>query len=364
MFRPRAPFFRRTDHKRHVLYEYRKLLRQASQFEDPVERTYLWSWIRERFHHHKRQTSPKQAATQLSDGVWASLVISAALGGAADQKLYINDLAYGRTGYLKGVAQAIHEFHHPTKPCQMVRDVRPRSARIHQPHRAYWIPLDLRAFPVPQHLLDRIAAYDERDRQRELERRRRRDLRLAKEIKLLTSAVNQGSSALRDSGLLPEAFTSTAIQSPYRVSGMAGNSLWVPPTIKNCVDPPFVQRVRTSSAVEMYRVNGRKPPHWLGAKIAFLYQRIARKVILHEYYYYLAQDLKLEEEFEAQLGISDPGYWIFASNYRDYLRNKIKESSGQSSVDVYQDAQDDSLDDGDGQLLLENAMQDFADECK
>ncbi|KAJ2585354.1 hypothetical protein IWW49_004649, partial [Coemansia sp. RSA 1797] len=145
MFRPRTPFFRKSAHKHHVLCEYRKLLRQTKQF-DPVEQTYLWSWIRERFHHNKRQTSPTQASQFLSDGTWASLVMSAALDGSTTQRQYISDLAYGRTGYLKDVAQQVREFHHPTKPCQTIRDVRPRSSRIHQPHKAYWIPLDLRVF--------------------------------------------------------------------------------------------------------------------------------------------------------------------------------------------------------------------------
>ncbi|KAJ2820985.1 hypothetical protein IWW50_004832, partial [Coemansia erecta] len=327
MFRPRAPFFRKAAHRQHVFSEYRKLLRQTKLFQDPVEQTYLWSWIRERFHHNKRQTSPDQTALYLSDGVWASLVMAAALNGAVSQQQYINDLAYGRTGYLKDVAQSIQEFHHPTKTCQAIRDVRLRSARIHLPHRAYWIPLDLRAFTVPQYLLERFRAEDERERRREIKRHERREKRLAKEMNELAHAVSQGNHALQDSGLLPGAFTSVpaVASSPYKIPGVAGNPLWIPPKIKNRVDPPFVQHVRTSSGFELYKVNGRKPPHWLAAKIAASYRKLTQRLEQHEFYYRFTEDLKLEEEFEARLGISDPGYWFYTSNYRDYLRNKIKE---------------------------------------
>ncbi|KAJ2713861.1 hypothetical protein H4S00_005316 [Coemansia sp. D1744] len=361
MFRPCTPFFRKSAHKHHVLCEYRKLLRQTKQF-DPVEQTYLWSWIRERFHHNKRQTSPTQASQYLSNGTWASLVMSAALNGSTTQRQYISDLAYGRTGYLKDVAQQVREFHHPTKPCQTIRDVRPRSSRIHQPHKAYWIPLDLRVFSVPQHLLDRIRDEDERDRLRERRKRQRRELRLAREISELTNAVNEGNHAVRDSGLLPEAFTSVpaVAKSPFHIPGVAGNPLWIPPRIKLHLDPPFVQHVRASSGFELYKVNGRKPPHWLAAKVAASYRKLSHRLHLHEFYYYFAQDLKLEEEFEARLGVYDPGYWIYASNYREYLRNKIKESSGNGSVDV--GSCEMGAEEWNSRAMLQRAMQEFAND--
>ncbi|KAJ1729814.1 hypothetical protein LPJ61_003342 [Coemansia biformis] len=251
--------------------------------------------------------------------------MSDALVKANGQHTYINDLAYGRHGWLKDVARKVNEYYHPTNPCQMIRDVRPLPARIHQPHRAYWIPLDLRAFAVPQHLLDRIGDYDERERRRELERRRRREQRLAREIELLTDAVNSGNRFLWDAGLVAGAFAVQAQQSPHRIVGIAGNPAWVPPKIRNRMDPPIVQHVRASIGYEFYRVNARKPPHWLGAKVAAMYRLITRRLQQHEFFYFFTEDLRLEEEFEARLGVHDPGYWIFASNYREYLRGKIKD---------------------------------------
>ncbi|KAJ2850546.1 hypothetical protein IWW36_001796 [Coemansia brasiliensis] len=337
MFRNKVPFFRTASHRGQILSEYRRLLRQAKQFADPVEQTYLWSWIRERFHSNKRQTAPKKVELQRSDGVWASIIMADALNGIDSQKQLINDLAYGRTGYLKMVAQKINEFYHPTKICQAIRDVRPRSSRIHQPKRAYWIPLDLRAFSVPQHLLDRIAEYDEQDRQRQIKRRERREQRLAREIQSMTKAINNGNDALYESGLLPEAFTSTpeVAQSPAAIPGVSGNILWTPKIKNYNRDPPVVQHIRTSSGFELYKVNGRKPPHWLAVKIAASFRKLVRRVNLHEFYFHIIDDLRMEEEFEAQLGISDPGYWIYASNYRDYLRGKIKETSGISNIDAW-----------------------------
>ncbi|KAJ2797461.1 hypothetical protein H4R21_004314 [Coemansia helicoidea] len=325
MFRPKLPFFRKTEHRRLILAEYRKLLSRAKHFADPVEQTYLWSWIRERFHHNKRETSPKKVQMQLSDAAWVYLSMGDALAGANDQQKYISDLAYGRAGWLKDVARQVVEFSHPTSPCQLLRDVRPRSAQIHQPHRAYWIPLDLRAFAAPQHLVDRSAEYDRHEQRRELERRQRREKRLAREIGLLTDAVNGGNRLLWDAGLVAGAFTAQAQQSPHRIAGIPGNPAWVPPKIRNRLDPPFVQHVRASIGYEFLRVNARKPPHWLGAKISAMYRRLTRRLLQHEFYFHFIEDLRLEEEFEARLGVHDPGYWIFARNYREYLRAKIKE---------------------------------------
>ncbi|KAJ2156468.1 hypothetical protein GGF46_005171 [Coemansia sp. RSA 552] len=327
MFRPRAPFFRQATHRAHVLSEYRRLIRRAEQFDDPVERTYLRSWIRERFHFNKRQTSPAQVQSQLSDGVWAYLVMSDALEQRNDQHRVVSDLAFGRQGYLKDIAQQVREFCHPTNPCHLLYDVRPRASRIQQPHRAYWIPLDPRAFSIPEHLVERLRQQHERDSRRERERRRRRDVRLRREIAAMTDAVRRGNPYLRDSGLLKGAFTQEALRSPDQIPGIAGNPGWIPPKIRNRLDPPFVQHVRASAGVEFYRVNGRKPPHWLACKIAALYRRSTRHVQLHEFYFGMVEDLRLEEEFEQRLGIEDGGYWIYARNYREYLRGKVKENT-------------------------------------
>ncbi|KAJ2845402.1 hypothetical protein GGI22_006569, partial [Coemansia erecta] len=127
MFRPKVPFFRTAQHKRKILSTYKHLLRQTKSFDDPVEQTYLWSWIRERFHQDKRQTSPKRVEQQLSDATWVSLVMDAAAQGSGEQKQLIGDLAYGRKGWLKDVAEDISQYRHPTKLCSLIRDVRPRS---------------------------------------------------------------------------------------------------------------------------------------------------------------------------------------------------------------------------------------------
>ncbi|KAJ1941660.1 hypothetical protein GGF37_003446 [Kickxella alabastrina] len=329
IFRPRLPFFRRPEHRQRILSSYRQLLRHAQKFTDPIEQTYLRSWIRERYHHNKRQTSPKQTQSQLSDAQWALLTMRGALAGSADQQKYIGDLAYGRTGWLKDVMQQVYEFHHPTQSCKLIRDVRPRSSQIHQPHRAYWIPLDLRAFSVPPHLLQRIADEDSKKKKLEVERRRLREQRLGREIVELTRAVNAGNPFLWDGGLVPGAFSvePSVSRGPSYVPGVLGNPAWIPPKIKSRLDPPFVQHVRASSGCEFYRVNARKPPHWLSAKIASTYQRAASRVQRHEFYYYFIEDLLLEEEFEERLGVEDRGYWIFARNYRDFLRTRIKNFS-------------------------------------
>ncbi|KAJ2864222.1 hypothetical protein FB639_005223, partial [Coemansia asiatica] len=307
IFRPRLPFFRKPEHKQKVLRCYRQILRMTKQFDDPVEQAYLFSWIRERFHLNKRQTSMKNVELRLDQARSTIETMRMALSGAADQKQRIGDLAYGRTGWLKDVVQQIREFHHPTQCCDLIRDVRPISSKLHQPHRAYWIPLDLRAFSVPS-----------------LKRHQ-----LSKEIAELTAAVNRGNTLLADSGLLPGAFSAepSVSRGPHYVPGVLGNPAWIPPKIRNRMDPPFVQHVRASIGCEFFTVNSRKPPHWLSAKIAAIYRSQAKRVIKHEFYYYLVDDLKLEEEFEERLGIDDRGYWIFARNYRDFLRTRIKNFS-------------------------------------
>ncbi|KAI8321577.1 hypothetical protein GQ54DRAFT_261573 [Martensiomyces pterosporus] len=335
MFRPRLPFFRKPEHKRLIQSTYRRLLRQAKGFSDPVEHTYLWSWIRERFHHNKRQTSPSLVDMQLSDAAWTSLVMSDALAGIHSQRTLISDLAYGREGRLKDVMRYISEFHHPTKSCELIRDVRPRASRLHQPHSAYRIPLDLRAFTVPRHLLDRIKEEDEMRHRREKEKQRRKEKRLAKEIEAMTRAVNNGNEALWDAGLVPGAFSvePSVSRGPHYIPGVVGNMAWIPPKIKNRLDPPFVQHVRASSGCEFFRVNARKPPHWLSNKIAATYRNATKRVQRHEFFYYFIEDLKLEEEFEERLGIEDRGYWIYARNYRDFLRNKIRNFTLQAEGD-------------------------------
>ncbi|KAJ2000978.1 hypothetical protein GGI04_003931 [Coemansia thaxteri] len=312
---------------------YRWLLRQGKQFSDPVERQYLWSWVRERFHHNKRQTSPTQVDIQLSDAHWALLVMESALGGNREQAKYIGDLAYGRIGWLKQIAQYVNEFHHPAKSCELLRDVRPRSSRIHQPHPAYCIPLDLRAFQVPVYLVERLKDEDERKRRRREELDRRKLILLRREIDAMAEVVKGGNRYLEDAGLLRGAFSSNiAVRNIHYIPGMSGNPAWIPPKIKARVDPPFVQHMQASSGFEFYKVNGRKPPHWLGNRIKASYEVAARNVIKHEFFYYFVDDLKLEEEFEERLGIEDRGYWIYAANYRDYLRSRIKNGAAPSDL--------------------------------
>ncbi|KAI9503780.1 hypothetical protein GGI25_003837 [Coemansia spiralis] len=327
IFRPKQPFFRQLWHRQRILSTYRKLLRQAKQFSDPVEKTYLWSWIRERFHHNKRQTSPRQVDSQLSDAMWTQLVMASALsGGCGQEKKLIGDLAYGRRGWLKDVMVEIGRFNHPTKACQLIRDVRPRSSKIHQPHRAYWIPLDLRAFSVPPGMLQRIREEDEAARRHKRRKRERRERRLGREIQAMTNAINNGNTALRESGLLRDAFSyePSVMYSDCYIPGVVGNPAWLPPRIEAQEDPPVVQHVRTSIGYEFLRINARKPPHWLGARIAAEYRAVTKRLLKHEFYFYMIRDLQLEEEFEARLGVEDPGYWVFARNYREYLRYKIK----------------------------------------
>ncbi|KAJ2900570.1 hypothetical protein IWW38_000447 [Coemansia aciculifera] len=253
----------------------------------------------------------------------------------SESKRLISDLAYGRRGWLKQVSQYVGEFHHPTKSCSMIRDVRPRSSRIHQPHPAYWIPLDLRAFHVPAYLLQRMADEDERKKRRRREIERRRLVLLGRELGAMTESVVRGGNVfLRDAGLLPGAFSSDIrVRNPSYLPGVAGNVAWMPPKIKARVDPPFVQHVRASSGFEFYKVNARKPPYWLGNRIKASYEAAARKLILHEFYYHFVDDLRLEEEFESRLGIEDRGYWRYAANYRDYLRYRIKNGTFASSDD-------------------------------
>ncbi|KAJ2617471.1 hypothetical protein H4S08_000313 [Coemansia sp. RSA 1365] len=360
MFRPKIPFFRKAEHRSRITSEYRRLLVQAEKFSDPVERTYLRSWIRERFHYNKQQTSPTQVEMQLGDAIWASLVMDDALAGVKSQKQYINDLAYGRTGLLKDVVQSIREFYHPTKICQLIRDVRPRSSRIHLPNRAYWIPLDLRAFDVPQHLLDRIKRYDEKMQSREAETRKKLEGRIAKEIAVMTREVNRGNKYLWDAGLLPGAFSSVpeVANSPDHIPGIAGNPAWIPPKIKYRLDPPFVQHLQTSIGFEYFSVNARRPPHWLAAKIAAAYRTVSRRLLQHEFYFYFIEDLRLEEEFEARLGINDPGYHIYASNYREYLRGKIKRNLLLRAEATLEDSQlKDLIEDGSEEY---NRMEEYA----
>ncbi|KAJ1879161.1 hypothetical protein H4R99_001364 [Coemansia sp. RSA 1722] len=305
------------------------MLRMTQQFADPIEQKYLFSWIRERFHFNKRQTSRKGVELQFGQAQSVVETIQRALSGSTEDKRHISDLAYGRTGWLKHVVQQIREFHHPTKTCDLIRDVRPLSSRLTQPHEAYWIPLDQRVFSVPPYLLERQRLEDEKKNRREKDKRRIKRHRLSKEIAELTAAVNKGNRLLADSGLVPGAFSvePSVSRGPHYVPGILGNPAWIPPKIKNRMDPPFVQHVRASIGCEFYVVNSRKPPHWLSAKIAAIYRTQAKRVIKHEFYYYLVDDLKLEEEFEERLGIEDRGYWIYARNYRDFLRTRIKNFS-------------------------------------
>ncbi|KAJ1725056.1 hypothetical protein LPJ53_000705 [Coemansia erecta] len=308
------------------------MLKQTRHFADPVEQRYLWSWIRERFRYNKRETSPKKVERQLGDAASVIQTMAGALSGAADQQRRISDLAYGRTGWLKDVAQEIREFHHPTKPCDLVRDVRPRSSRMLHPHPAYRIPIDLQAFEVPAHILQRMLDEDAHERRRAEEKRRRKRLRLARELAAMTEAVNNGNAFLLESGLVPGAFSvePSVSRGPAYVPGVVGNPAWIPPKIRNRLDPPFVQHVRASSGCEFLRVNGRKPPHWLSNRISASFRLTARRLERHEFYYHFVEDLRLEEEFEARLGIEDRGYWLYAKNYRDFLRARLKNFSLQS----------------------------------
>ncbi|KAJ2548664.1 hypothetical protein EV175_004741 [Coemansia sp. RSA 1933] len=253
--------------------------------------------------------------------------MDAAIGGAVEQKQMIGDLAYGRTGWLKDVAREIDRYRHPTKPCSWIRDVRPRASRIHQPHRAYRIPLDLRAFTVPQGLLDQIKREDDAEGKQRIRRRMIRERKLAREINAMAAAVNQGNTMVAQSGLLGDAYAyePSVLHKDHYVEGTTiGNQAWIPPKIKNRQDPPVVQHKRTSIGFEFLRINTRKPPHWLGARIANGYKTVAKRLHTHEFYYYITEDLKLEEEFEHRLGIDDKGYWVYTWNYREYLRYKIK----------------------------------------
>ncbi|KAJ1932507.1 hypothetical protein FBU59_006347, partial [Linderina macrospora] len=145
MFRPKIPFFRTLAHRHQIQSSYRVLLRLTRRFSDPVERTYLYSWIRERFHTNSYQTSPFKVNNLLSDAKWAELVLTDALSGHPTQCQLISDLAYARTGYLHTIQQTLNEFHHPTKSCALIRDVRPPHSKSRQPHPAYRIPVDQRA---------------------------------------------------------------------------------------------------------------------------------------------------------------------------------------------------------------------------
>ncbi|KAJ1955021.1 hypothetical protein EC988_002111 [Linderina pennispora] len=318
MFRPKIPFFHKLSHKRQIWSSYRSLLRLAHRFTDPVERTYLHSWIRERFHTNTFQTSPQKVATSLSDAKWAELVLASALDGNASQQQLISDLAYARTGYLHTIRQRLAEFHHPTKSCQLIRDVRPSHSRRRQPHPAYRIPVDPRAIPIPPHLLARIHDEDAREQRRLKALRTKRDRARARQISALAAAVNQGSCAM-DSGLVPGAFMPSD-----SLPGINGNPAYLPPKPKFSVDPPLVQHVRASSGFEFLRVNSRKPSHALSARIAKSFRDVAKWLHRHEFFFYFTEDLKLEEEFEQRLGIEDPGYWVYARNYRNFLRNRIR----------------------------------------
>lgn len=264
----------------------------------------------------------------MSDAQWAHLLMSEALDGSRYPKTLISDLAYGRKGWLQRVHQYIQEFHHPSQSCQLIRDTRPQSSRLHQPHRAYWIPLDLRAFRAPPHLMDRIQREDAKKLKRQKRLRRQQDARLGREIQMMAQSVLGGNHCLRHSGLLSGAFSSEpeVIHGIANyVPGVVGNPAWLPPKVKNLTDPPFVQHVRASSGCEFLRINARKPPHWLANRIAHSYKSVDRRLRLHEFYFYLAEDLRREEEFEGRLGIEDTGYWRYAMNYREYLRGKVKE---------------------------------------
>ncbi|KAJ2762112.1 hypothetical protein H4S06_000840 [Coemansia sp. BCRC 34490] len=335
MFRPKRPFFRTPAHKRTVLSAYRGLLRQAKSYGgDAVEKTYLRSWIRERFHHHKHLTSPGAVDQRLSDAAWASLVISEATTEAGTEETgprrLISDLAYARRGWLKDVADQIGRYAHPTKPCALVRDTRPRSAQLRQPHPAYRVPVDPRAIAVPGRVVQQLREADEARKRLRAEQRARRERRRAREIEAMAESVDGGGNRLaRGSGLLGDAFAyhPHALHGRNYVAGVVGNPAWVPPRIRQPPprgDPPVVQHVRSSIGYEFLRINTRKPPHWLGAKIAAQYRAVIRRLHKHEFYFYMAQDLALEEDFERRLGISDPGYARYARNYREYLRQRIR----------------------------------------
>ncbi|KAJ2657162.1 hypothetical protein IWW48_004639 [Coemansia sp. RSA 1200] len=334
MFRPKRPFFRTPAHKKTVLSTYRGLLRQAKSYDgDAVEKTYLWSWIRERFHHHKYLTSPSVVDQRLSDAAWASLVISEATirgdgGGDAGPRKLISDLAYARRGWLKDIADQINRYAHPTKPCALIRDTRPRGARIRQPHPAYRVPVDMRAIAVPGRLVQQLRDADEERKKLRAKQRERRERKRAREIEAMAEAVNGGNHLVRGSGLLGDAFAyhPHALHGRNYVAGVVGNPAWIPPRIRQPTrgDPPVVQHVRSSIGYEFLRINTRKPPHWLGAKIAAQYRAVIKRLHKHEFYFYMAQDLALEEDFESRLGISDPGYARYARNYREYLRQRIR----------------------------------------
>ncbi|KAJ2848160.1 hypothetical protein GGI22_005792, partial [Coemansia erecta] len=99
-------------------------------------------------------------------------------------------------------------------------------------------------------------------------------------------------------------------------------------------DPPIVQHVGSSVGFEFLRINSRKPPYRLGARIAAAYRLVTKRLLKHEFFFYMIEDLKLEEEFEQRLGIDDKGYWVYAMNQREFLRYKLKSMTITPGEDV------------------------------
>ncbi|KAJ1932149.1 hypothetical protein FBU59_006470, partial [Linderina macrospora] len=74
------------------------------------------------------------------------------------------------------------------------------------------------------------------------------------------------------------------------------------------------------------------PSHIQSARIAKSYRDIAKWLIRHEFFFYFTEDLKLEEQFEERLGIEDRGYWVFARNYRNFLKDRIQNFAHQNNT--------------------------------
>ncbi|KAJ1968344.1 hypothetical protein IWQ62_001303 [Dispira parvispora] len=149
MFRSKVPFFKTPDHRLPTLHLYRHMLRLSGQFVDDVHRTYLKSWLRERFRYYRRLRSPQLTQQRLVEAHQTHQRLQRALKGDQGELNLVDDLAYGRFGRVYDVIQWIKQYRNLRKPCRLALDMRSDAARRRDPHPAYRIPLDSRVFSPP-----------------------------------------------------------------------------------------------------------------------------------------------------------------------------------------------------------------------
>ncbi|PVZ96916.1 hypothetical protein BB558_007153 [Smittium angustum] len=247
-------------HRNNVLCIYRKLLKSSEKIEDDISKTFLKSWIKERFRFNKELNTKKKLQECIYEALKSLKTIDRAIEFGGKDLQLINDFAYGKKGRVEYILNRV-KAGKPEEYNRLLHDIRSKSSIKKNPQQWYAIPFDTRLFAVPKHILE-----------------------ITKE------------SALKEK---------------------TKNKRIIPP------DEVVYQDVVTSSGLKFYRIKGRIQPHWISTKIKHLtltLDKTNKRINLLENY---KLDMKEEQSFLSRLGIHDSGYKEPMDDGLNELRDKI-----------------------------------------